>query len=713
MADLSDRILNFVSKKNYQPLKAKALARRLGVAHAEYPRFRQTIKELVKQGRLEFGKARTVRMPHPLGTVTGIFRKAAGGYGFVRPHANEASIGEEIFIRADAVGDASTGDEVLVRIRRRFRRPGKGPEGVILRVLERATHQFVGTYRQEGDEGLVVVDGTTFTQPIFVGDPGAKGARPGDKVVFEMIRFPSPFARGEGVITEVLGPHGQPGVDTLSIIRAFELPDEFPPDVLNEARRQAQAFDESDRDGREDFTADPVITIDPPEARDFDDAVCLRYDSRRRHWHLAVHIADVSHFAPPGSLLAREARQRGTSVYLPQRVLPMFPEIISNALASLQQGKNRYVKSALLEFTATGQPVDARFVNGVIRVQRRFTYDEVTGLLESSTRPPHVSPEIFDMLRRMRDFAMILRERRIRRGSLELIIPETELEYDEEGKVIGAHFCRHDISHQIIEEFMLAANEAVARHLADLDVPFLRRIHPPPNPLKLQEFLEFVETLGYDVEVRRPADRFQLQRVLAESAERPEVHAVHYALLRSMKQAEYSPVEEGHYALASDCYCHFTSPIRRYPDLTIHHLLDRWIRTGRVSGDETELVALGEHCSFTERRAEQAERELIKLKLLDYLSHRVGMEMTAIITGVHEYGFYAQAEDFPAEGLVHVSTLFDDYYYYDASTHSLIGRRTKRRLRLGDKVTVQVARVDLQRRELDFRLIRGKKPRRK
>ena len=326
--------------------------------------------------------------------------------------------------------------------------------------------------------------------------------------------------------------------------------------------------------------------------------------------------------------------------------------------------------------------------------------------------------DVVDLLHRMRELAMILRKRRLRRGALELNMPEIELEYDEQGRVTGAHFLVHDVSHQIIEEFMLAANEAVAEHLAgrgdglNPPVAFLRRVHPRPEPDKLKAFADFARSLGYKME--RELDRFALQRVLEKSASRPEVYAVHYALLRSLKQAVYSLEDEGHYALASENYCHFTSPIRRYPDLTVHRLLERTLsrdssRGARVGSDPTELAALGEHCSKTERRAAMAERELIKVKLLAYLSERVGLEMEVVITGVADYGFFGQAEDLPVEGLVHVSTLNDDYYDYDEPSHSLIGRRTRRRYRLGDKVKVQVVRVDLQRRQLDFRVSPRKK----
>ena len=736
MAGLQARILEALSTKGYSPVKTKVLAQRLGLTKANLAELRQALRSLEKKGRIEFGRNHTLRLVGPHGTVIGIFRRGSDGDGYVRPKT-----GPEIRIREHDSQDAATGDEVMVRLTRKPAHGGKAA-GAIVRILERATHQFVGAYFERDGEAGVRVDGTVFSHSISVGDPGAKGARPGDVVVFEMVQFPAAGERGEGVITEILGPRGKPGVDTLSVIRAFGLPDEFPPDVLAEAREVATLFDEEDLAGREDFTGELTITVDPVTARDFDDAVALTRDQKSGHWLLSVHIADVSHFAPVGGSLDREARKRGTSVYLPQRVLPMFPELISNGLASLQQGKVRYVKSALIEFNAAGQRISARFANGAIRNKRRFTYEEVSAILAKHPLPDqdpkrghaekepksrhrrdgmvhttpnqhaeadvqHAAPpgeEIVAMLLKMRELALILRARRRKRGALELDMPEAELEFDDDGRVIGAHFASHDISHQIIEEFMLAANEAVAEHLGQLDLAFLRRVHPAPDPTKLQRFAEFARLLGYRIDLDR--DRFALQRVLEESAPNPEKFAVHFALLRSLKQAIYSPKDEGHYALASQDYCHFTSPIRRYPDLTVHRLLGRWLRTHRASSDEAELEVLGEHCSRTERRAETAERELIKLKLLIYMSNRLGEKMPAVITGVADYGFFAQAEQFPVEGLVHISSLTDDYYSYDEDSHTLHGRRTRRRFRLGDRVRVEVARVDVNRRQMDFRVVK-------
>ena len=306
------------------------------------------------------------------------------------------------------------------------------------------------------------------------------------------------------------------------------------------------------------------------------------------------------------------------------------------------------------------------------------------------------------MLRRMRDLALLLRKKRFKRGSLQLEMPEAVLEYDADGRVSGAHFAEHNLSHQIVEEFMLAANEAVAEHFTRHEVPFLRRVHPAPNEEKLEAFAQFADLLGHPM--KRAQDRFELQRVLDATADKPERAAVHFALLRSLKQATYSPIRDEHYALASKDYCHFTSPIRRYPDLQVHRLLDRWIKTGSASANVEELVALGEHCSKMERRAETAERELVKTRILTYLSTRLGEKLDAVITGVADYGLFAQAQQFPAEGLIHVSSLVDDFYWFDEAAHTLEGRRTKRRFRLGDRVRVEVARVDLQRRMLDLRL---------
>ena len=716
--DLATRILQAVTAANYTPLKAKALFSRMKLGREAYPTFRQTLKRLIQSGQVVMGRGHTIRPAEPFVTVVGIYRRTPTGHGYVRPHAVDGTPqAADIFVRADRARDAATGDEVLVRVLRPASRT-RDAAGEIIEVLERATRTFVGTYFEREGQGFVRVDGNVFTHSVSVGDAGVQGVKVGDKVVVEMLRFPTPEERGEGVITEVLGPLHQPGVDTLTVIRAFGLPESFPPEVLAEARQVASQFDEGmPGHSREDFTDELVVTIDPPDAKDFDDAVSVRIDPKSKHWILSVHIADVSAFIRAGGALDQEARRRGTSVYLPQKVLPMFPEVLSNGLASLQEGKLRWVKTVRLEYTPQLQKGTVTFHNAVIRNRRRFTYEQVQAVLDELERREQagwpaarvvaepvgdVEAELVALIRRMRDLARLLRNKRLRRGALELEMPETVLEYDEQGRICGAHYAPHTFSHRIIEEFMLAANEAVAEYLTAHGVLFLRRVHPPPHEEKLSAFAQFAALLGYPL--RRPQDRFELQRVLQQTADKPERAALHYALLRSLKQAVYSPIAEEHYALALRHYCHFTSPIRRYPDLQVHRQLDRLLRRKKPVAQKDELMALGDHCSKMERRAEMAERELIKLKVLTYLSERIGECFEAIITGVADYGFYAQAEKFPAEGLVHISSLVDDYYWYDTDSYTLQGQRTGRRFRLGDRVRVEVARVDLVRRLLDFRL---------
>jgi ribonuclease R len=703
MSHHEDKVLGLIGRPDYKPLTLKAMSRRFDIGPDDYADFRATVKALVKEGRLALAKDKTLNKPSAdaLGknSVVGVFKRTSKGFGFVKPH-HSADKSDQIFIPANASRDASSGDEVVVKIVKRRKATGMNTEGRIVQVTARASGLFVGTYFERGSDSFVRIDGTTFREPIYVGDPGAKGAKPGDKVTIEMVRYPSPDMAGEGVITEVLGARGQPGVDTLAVIRAYNIPDVFDESVLDEAREQARQFNEENVEGRLDLRENLILTIDPATARDFDDAISLTRDDRG-YWSLGVHIADVSHFVRPGSNLDQSARLRGTSVYLPDRVIPMLPEVISNSLASLQAGKTRYTLSALMEFSPEGVLTDVKFARSAIRAAQRFSYEQA---YEVMTHPEvdheGVTPEVARQLRLMLELAMVLRKRRFARGALELNMPEVEIDLGDQGQVVGAHLASHDESHQLIEEFMLAANEAVATHLSEKEVGFLRRAHADPEPRKLDEFADFARSLG--IKIDQPQSRFELQRVLAESADKPEAYAVHFGLLRSLKQATYTPEPEGHYALASDNYCHFTSPIRRYPDLQVHRQLAALIEGRRPRTNFDELTVLAQHCTRTERRAEAAEREIIKVKLLTYLESRIGDTFHAVIVGVEDFGFFVRLAELPAEGLVHVTTLADDYYYLESETHTLIGRRSGRRHRLGDKIEVRIARVDVDRRELDL-----------
>lgn len=752
---LEPLVLAHVLREQYQPVKPRVIAKQMKLPSEQHQALKIAIRRLVKQGKLSFGSGHLVKppakpapsvgakpakvvaenreraetsepreerftekkkdknrsdKPPERGLVTGKFRRAAKGFGFVRPlgTARSAERTMDIFIPLKNTLDAASGDTVTVRVSRERRNPDEKGQpkisGEIVKIVERSTHQFVGVYKEVAGAAFVDVDGKLFAQPVPVGDPGAKGAGPGDKVVIEMVQFPTHYDEGEAVITEVLGKRGEPGVDTLSILREFGLPEQFPEDVIAAAREEAEKFDEAIDDGRLDLTETTIITIDPVDARDFDDAISLS-KLENGHWRLGVHIADVSHFVQFRSPLDREARERGTSVYLPDRVIPMLPEIISNNLASLQPNKVRYTQTAFIEFNAAGVPVHSEFYRSAIKSCRRFTYEEVDEYLENPAAwQSKLDPKVFDLLGMMHELAMILRARRLELGAIELTLPEVKIDLDRRGEVIGAHKVVNTVSHQIIEEFMLAANEATARLLDERELPFLRRIHEQPDLKKLDALNGFIRELG--IEVDDLQNRFETKRIIKEVAGRAEEHAVNYAVLRSMQKAVYSPVVEGHYALNSDHYCHFTSPIRRYPDLTIHRMIDAICREKKVVADFDRQMLLGEHCSDREQRAERAERELTKVKLLSFLAKKIGMRLKAVITGVEEYGLFAQGLEMPAEGMIRTDALGDDYYRYDGASHSLVGYRAGNRYRLGDRIEVEVAHVDVDRRELDFRVVK-------
>ena len=722
MSDLNSLILAHVNAPNYRPVKPKVIAKQMGFEGDDVTRLKRAIKALVKEGKLAYGPSHLVcpiAGDHPASKVArpvkekkqkhliGTFRRVQGGFGFVRPEGTAAGAGRDadIFVPANGAGDAANGDTVRIRLSNKRGRMGK-PEGRIIDVVERATNRFVGTYFEQAGMGLVQIDGKIFNSPIYVGDPGAKGAQTDDKVVLEMVRFPSHVRDGEGVVIEILGQRGQPGVDTLSIIHEFNLPGDFDEGALENARKQAEKFDESIGPRRRDLTDETVITIDPATARDFDDAISLER-IENGHWLLGVHIADVSHFVRPRSGLDREAKDRATSVYLPDRVIPMLPEIISNNLASLQPDKVRYAMTATIEFTPEGQRVATDVTKSAIKSCRRFTYEEVDQYLaDRSGWKKKLTSEVHGLLGRMHELAMMLRQRRMKRGSLELAMPELTIDLDKDGNVTGAHLEENTESHQIIEEFMLAANEAVAEMLFDKGLLFLRRVHGAPDPRKLKALNEFVKDLG--LQASNLESRFALQDLLADVRGDSREHAVNYAVLRSMQRAIYSPEEDGHYALASECYCHFTSPIRRYPDLTVHRLIDAVNRGKPPEQHLGELLVLGDHCSEREQRATDAERELNRVKLLLYLQDKVGTKLEGVVTGVESYGLFVMGTELPAEGFIHITSLSDDYYKFDKSGHVIKGFRSGNTYRLGDMVTVAVASVDVERRELDFRLL-GKK----
>ena len=699
---LESLILTKLLAVDYQPVTPGVLARQLQLSRDQGEQFRETLTTLLESGRARQDKHGRIKPRGSTGSATGIVKRIQSGAGWVIPQQPLPELhGGDIYVASRDLGDAQSGDEVQVRLTSR-RRTGGQRCGIVEKVLKRATSTFVGTWFEQGGQGYVRIDGSQYPDPIHIPDSGARGPRRDDKVVIEMLRFPSERRAGEAVITQILGKRGDPGIDTKTVIHSLGLPVEFPAAALDEARAAATRFDEDQIGDRTDLTGETIITIDPSDARDFDDAISLSR-SADGTWHLAVHIADVSTFVTPGSELDQEAQKRGTSVYLPGHVIPMLPELLSNGLASLQQDQIRWTKSVFIDISPDGSVLGSDFENAAIRNCRRFAYEEVMPLIRQpdSVAARREDPKVIRLLQQMFELAMLLRRRRTEHGALQMGIPEIEIDFDKDGHVTGAHERHHDESHEIIEEFMLLANITVARALTTHRIPFLRRVHGDPDVLRMTSFQQFVTGLG--LTLRKPQSRQELQQLVRKAAGQPIERAVNFALLRAMKQAEYSPEDLGHYALAEEDYCHFTSPIRRYPDLTVHRLIEQLIRDRKQPQPAfSELVQLGRHCSFTERRAERAERDLIRIRLLRFMSTRVGQEMDAIITGVESFGIFCQGIEIPAEGMLHVSGMGEDYWEFDPVGRSLTNTRTRRQLRLGDPIRVIIAAVDIDRRQLDL-----------
>ena len=734
---IREKILTHMRSHSYRPMRTRRLARFFDIAEDEYVEFRDLVKRLIREGEIAVGpRGKLVPPPAPgegpaapaegnpagpapakkagpRGSFQGRFSKAARGFGFVIPaDAAGPTKGEDLFIPANETLDAVTGDTVLAQL---TRKTDRGFSGRVLEVVERGQTRFVGTYYEGPAGSFVRPDGGVLLQDFAAPDARSAGAKPKDKVVFEVLKYALRDEPGEAVITEVLGRRGDPGVDTLAVIRAFGLPDEFSEEALAEARGAADRMDDATLQGRRDLAAETVITIDPDEARDYDDAISLS-DSGDGTATLGVHIADVSHFVPEGSVLDREARERGTSVYLPTTVIPMLPEVLSNGACSLQEGRVRLTKSAFIRFDAEGEPVEVNLANSFIKSARRLTYRQATAALDG--KPDGLAPEILDLLQRMDALARRLLARRRRLGYLELDLPDVELEFDDQGRVVAAHPEDTSFSHKIIEMFMVEANEAVARELAERGVPFIRRIHPEPDNEAAEDLKHFAKSIGYPL--GDPSNPLVLQRLLNDVRGKPEAYGIHLAVLRSLKRAEYSPKPEGHFALASDAYCHFTSPIRRYPDLTVHRLFDDAVRSNAPAQSNAQrrrsrgregaqapaqsgpLVELAKHCSMTEQRAEAAERELTKIKLLEFLESRIGDVYTGVITGVQAFGMFVEIPNLLVDGLVHISNLTDDTYTFDRKRWALVGRRHGRALRVGTEFDVRIAGVDIPKRQLDL-----------
>ena len=697
---LEKRIIELLKHPDYRPLKAGQLARALAVSPEDYPQFKQTLEHLRRAGHIVIGAGNLIMPPALSGLIIGTFRANPKGFGFVVPL--EPTSHDDLFVPEGAAGGAMTGDTVTARIVSKGKRAGLPRyTGQVIEVLERANNRFVGTLLKEPDGWIVQPDGSSFVKPISVDDVGAKNARQKDKVVVEILSYPTGKYLARGVIIEVLGRAGQYEAETQSIIRRYHLPNGFDADCLDQAHEAAGGFDPEQLDGRGDITDKAIITIDPPDAKDFDDAISLERDARG-NWILGVHIADVSHFVPADSPLDAEAENRGNSIYLPGRTLPMLPEVLSNGVCSLQPAQRRFVKSVYLTYDQKGSVLSRKFANSIMCSTQRLTYQQADKILKGHTKD--AKPGVLKLLKNMETLSRTIESRRIKNGMIHLDLPETELVIDKSGRVVDAHPADTSYPHTIIEMFMVEANEAVASLLDRLNVPFIRRIHPEPDALSMKNLAQLVRGFGFSMP-RNPG-RAAIQDLLAAVKGADCELAINLAVLRSLEKARYAPLNIGHYALASTHYCHFTSPIRRYADLLVHrvlqcHLQNRLDRAKQIAAGQ-DLVQMGEHITFTEQRAEDAEKDLTKVLILQMLSKRIGDELDCVVTGLTNFGVFVQSRKFGIEGLIRKEDLGPDQWQYNERAHCITGERSGYTVRLGQSVKVRIDSVNIPARQLNL-----------
>lgn len=702
MADKRKKvILDLVEADFYVPMKEKELAVMLQVSKQDRPELNRILNELLAEGKLSITKkGKFVKAKHSDKELIGTFISHPKGFGFVEIDGRE----DDLYIPENCVNGAFHNDTVKVALLSGH--GGKRQEAQVIEIITRGMKHIVGTYdRSNKNFGFVVPDNTKIRDDIFVPAERSKGAVSGHKVVCEITDYGKNNRKPEGKIIEILGHVNDPGVDIMSIVKGYELPVEFSEKIMNQIERVPNEVSEEDMAGRRDLRDMQMVTIDGEDAKDLDDAVSLVKDGA--FYQLGVHIADVTNYVQENSALDWEARERGTSVYLVDRVIPMLPHKLSNGICSLNAGENRLALSCLMTIDQKGEVVSHELVESVIRVDRRMSYTSVKKILEDHDENEIREYEaLVPMFERMRELAAILRRKRKKRGSIDFDFPETKILLDKEGHPIDIEPYDRNVATKIIEDFMLIANETVAEHFYWLELPFVYRTHDTPDPEKIAKLSTFIRNFGYLLKSQQEEIHpKELQKLLAKAEDTPEEALISRLTLRSMKQAKYTVDCTGHFGLACQYYCHFTSPIRRYPDLQIHRIIKEQLR-GKLNEKRIEhyhgiLPEVAKHSSEMERRADEAERETDKLKKAEYMQERIGSIYEGVISSITSWGVYVELPN-TVEGMIHVSMLPGDYFYYDEEAYEMVGQATGIRYRLGQKLTVMVNAADRISGNIDF-----------
>ena len=693
------KIKALINDPYYQPMKQREIGYLMRVAPEDRDEFVEILNELVEEGSIEVSK-RGKYMPPSVKTVKGTFSCTSKGFGFVTVEGED----DDYYIHEKNMNGAFHEDTVLMQVLDDHPTSGRRKEGKIIKILERGIKTVVGTLQKNQNFGFVIPDNLRFDSDIFVSKSQCKNLTSGFKVMVEITDYGDARRSPEGKIIEVLGHKDDPRVDILSIVKAYGIPTQFEDDVKQQVDTIPSQIKASDYKDRMDIRDWPMVTIDGEDAKDLDDAITL--SRKGKNYLLGVHIADVSEYVTEYSPLDKEALKRGTSVYLVDRVIPMLPHQLSNGICSLNQGCDRLALSCIMEVDPSGKVVDHQIAETLINVDHRMTYTSVAKILDGDMEERNKYEDFVEMFELMKELSDILRHRRHERGSIDFDFPESKIILDEKGRPVDVYPQVRNAATKIIEDFMLCANETIAEEFYWREIPFLYRIHEIPDHEKIDKLQVFLQNFG--IYLKSSHDDIhpkEVQKLLTKIEGTPEEPLISRLTLRSMKQAKYSAYSSMHFGLSTRYYCHFTSPIRRYPDLQIHRIIKETIR-GRMNQEKKMYYAqilgdVADKTSALERRAEEVERETIKLKKAEYMETRLGQNYEGIISGVTGWGLYVELPN-TVEGLVHISTLMDDYYHFDEETYCLVGEKTGHTYRLGQKVTVKVSQVDLSTKSIDF-----------